>query len=178
LRASLRTNPPAHHPHRLAADRADGSGCKSAAGSGASRRRDRTSRAMPVEVFPMRMYVIVIRNPQKDRVQKIAVILRKAPPKTVFTLQGLCADRRIFIGTGRGPSHRGRRSRQDRAPIVEILRSAHRQGCDWEGRSARLSQNDTVRFIDALFRISYKNQPDRIDFLKEASLPTRCCASS
>ena len=50
-----------------------------------------------------------------------------------------------------GLSRRGRRSRQDRVPIVEILRSAHRQGCDWQGRSARLSQNDTVRFICARF---------------------------
>jgi hypothetical protein len=82
----------------------------------------------------------------KDCVRKIAVILRTAPRKTVFTLQGLSADRRIFIGNGRGPSPQSRRSRRDRAPSIKILRSAQRRWCSWKGLSARLPQNDSVRW--------------------------------
>src|SRR5688572_4770493 len=65
-------------------------------------------------------------NPYKHCVRTIGVILRKAPRETFLPTQSHGADRRISFGNGWGSSRQTRRSRQDGAPIRQILRSAHR----------------------------------------------------
>ena len=63
-------------------------------------------------------------NPQRHSVRKITVILREAPHQTGDYARRPGADRRISFGNEQGLS-REAGGRHDRAPIRQILRSAH-----------------------------------------------------
>jgi hypothetical protein len=68
-----------------------------------------------------------------------------------------CADRRIFIGNGRGLHARASRTRRDGAPIQQILRSAYKQWCIWTvSRGASLRMTPSAGSVSPLFqRIRY-----------------------
>jgi hypothetical protein len=84
-----------------------------------------------------------------------------AHPPPSATRGSRCADRRIFIGNGRGSHAKTSRIRRDGAPGVEILRSAPSFPADGE-LARRLPQNDTVcririttLFADSVLFISF-----------------------
>ena len=121
----------------------------------------------------------VIPNPGKHCVPTIGVILREAPRETVFRAQGQGADRRIFFGNGRGSSRQTLRSRQDGAPIGQILRSAHRHWCSWRGPGgAFLRMTPFAGFVSVFFlRIRYDTRSGkRVGFTRSngATEKKRC----